>query len=153
MNTNEKIIDIIINRRKALKLSLSETARRMGIPKSTLSRYESLERQFPLNQISNIASVLGITADEILGLEEPEDISSSEQTLIKAFNELSIRQQEQLLKLVKYDLHDEIFSTVELMSKADDKFRDKVASYAKFEYFEYEKNLEQKNKGKQNTAG
>lgn len=152
MNNNEKIIDIIINRRKALKLSLSETARRMGIPKSTLSRYESLERQFPLNQISNIASVLGITADEILGLEETDNISSSEHTLNKTISELSSHQQDQLFKLAKYDLDDDIFNTVELMSKADSKFRDKVASFAKFSYFEYEKELEQKNKGKQNSA-
>lgn len=77
MNSNEKIIEIIKNRRLSLKLSLSEVARRMGIPKSTLSRYESLDRQFPLNQISNIASVLDLSPEDILGISSTETPSAS----------------------------------------------------------------------------
>lgn len=148
MNSNEKIISIIKSRRQALRLSLSETARRMGIPKSTLSRYESLERQFPLNQISNIAAVLGITADEILGLEEKE--ISANQSLSKTFGELPRDQQKKLLKLSKYDLNESTLDTMEFMEKADDNFRDKIFSYAEYEYFKYEKELESKKS--QNSA-
>lgn len=76
MNNNEKIIEIIKNRRTSLKLSLSEVARRMGIPKSTLSRYESLQRQFPLDQISNIAAVLDLSPEYILGISSGDKANS-----------------------------------------------------------------------------
>lgn len=76
MNNNEKIIEIIKNRRTSLKLSLSEVARRMSIPKSTLSRYESLQRQFPLDQISNIAAVLDLSPEYILGISSGETSNS-----------------------------------------------------------------------------
>lgn len=76
MNDNETIRNIIVERRTELGLSLSEMARRLNIPKSTLSRYENLKHQYPLNEIQNFSKVLGLSPEAILGLEEESDIES-----------------------------------------------------------------------------
>jgi Predicted transcriptional regulator len=89
MNNNEKIIEIIKNRRLSLSLSLSEVARRMGIPKSTLSRYESLQRQFPLDQISAIALVLGLQPEDILGLGSQNVEENQEPSILSEINKVS----------------------------------------------------------------
>ncbi|WP_445450235.1 helix-turn-helix domain-containing protein [Enterococcus faecalis] len=74
MNNNEKIRDIIVARRKELGISLSEMARRLNIPKSTLSRYENLKHQYPLDEIQNFSSVLDLDPKYILGLNQISSI-------------------------------------------------------------------------------
>lgn len=94
MNSNEKIIEIIKSRRLSLKLSLSEVARRMGIPKSTLSRYESLQRQFPLDQISTISSVLGLQPEDILGLNIQNSLEYQKNTTLSEITHISSKLKE-----------------------------------------------------------
>lgn len=100
MHNNQKIIEIIKNRRTELNLSLSEVARRMEIPKSTLSRYEKLERQFPLNQIPNIASVLDLTPEYILGLSNQVETNSTLSEIIKVASQLNEEYQKVTLNTV-----------------------------------------------------
>ncbi|MEY8514519.1 helix-turn-helix domain-containing protein [Lactococcus taiwanensis] len=100
MNNNDKIIEIIKNRRLALNLSLSEVARRMGIPKSTLSRYESLQRQFPLDQISTIASVLDLQPEDILGLNNQNKTETKESSILSEINHVSSKLDEPRQKIV-----------------------------------------------------
>ncbi|MCT0035401.1 XRE family transcriptional regulator [Lactococcus lactis subsp. lactis] len=106
-----------------------------------------------IDKIEMMAQYFGINKSDLVEEFDPKiKPSSSQERLDNLFDSLNISQREQLFKLAKYDLDDNIFITVELMSNADSKFRDKVASFAKFSYFEYEKELEQKNKGNQNSA-
>lgn len=140
-------------------MKASELSELTGISKSSISDWINGRYEAKQDKIFLIAKALKINESYLLGLDVPmteaKNISNANvfiEETVKVLNLLPVSQQEQLLKLTKYDLNDEILSTVELMAKADDKFRDKVASYAKFEYFEYEKKFEQKNKGKQNSA-
>lgn len=80
MNDNKTIRNIIVNRRMELGMSLSEMSRRLGIPKSTLSRYENLKHQYPLNEIQNFAKLLDLSSEYILGFDkesEPTDFHDS----------------------------------------------------------------------------
>lgn len=76
MNNNETIRNIIVSRRNELGISLSEMARRTGIPKSTLSRYENLKHQYPLDEIENFAKILGLSSEYILGFKKEAELSS-----------------------------------------------------------------------------
>lgn len=69
MNDNEQIINKIKQLQDKHNLSTSELARRMDMPKSTLSRYLNGERQFPLNKVADIADILSTTPQDILGLK------------------------------------------------------------------------------------
>lgn len=73
MNDNETIRNIIVKRRTELGMSLSEMSRQLDIPKSTLSRYENLKHQYPLNEIQNFAKVLGLSVQFILGFDEEKE--------------------------------------------------------------------------------
>ncbi|MBL1226579.1 helix-turn-helix domain-containing protein [Enterococcus sp. BWR-S5] len=76
MNDNKTIRDIIVSRRNELGISLSEMARRLNIPKSTLSRYENLKHQYPLNEIQNFSNILDLTPEYILGLDAKENLQA-----------------------------------------------------------------------------
>lgn len=69
MNTSKETIEIIKRLRKNLGLSVEELAKRVGIAKSTLSRYESLQREFPVNDIGVYANALNTTVEHLLGIE------------------------------------------------------------------------------------
>lgn len=95
MNDNQTIRNIIVNRREELGMSLSEMSRRLNIPKSTLSRYENLKHQYPLDEIQNFANLLGLSSKHILGLEETEEPTSFHDSIVdsilsenKLFNEV-----------------------------------------------------------------
>lgn len=125
MNNNEEIMSIIVNRRKELGLSLSEVARRLDIPKSTLSRYENLQRQFPLELVYNMSKVIDIDSRKILGL----DYRDNQTTTIKS---------------------PIISEIVELMQKLDETSQANVLNFVKFEYAQAE--TAAKNKDDRNTA-
>lgn len=76
MRSSEEIIKIIKELRKEKGLSLSELARRVDTPKSTLSRYESLEREFPINDVEKYANVLNVSALYLLGVDDNKNLAS-----------------------------------------------------------------------------
>lgn len=78
MRTNEEIIVLIKQLQNKKGLSLSELARRTNVAKSTLSRYLSGSREFPLNLADKFASVLDVTTPFLLGMEND---SSEKQTV------------------------------------------------------------------------
>lgn len=82
MRSNDEIMDILDQRRNELNLSISEVARRMDMAKSAISRYFNRSREFPLNRIDDICSVLGLDTKEVLGfgdqIEEFESVGSAE---------------------------------------------------------------------------
>ncbi|MCT4488343.1 XRE family transcriptional regulator [Levilactobacillus parabrevis] len=72
VRTSEEVIDLIVRVRTRKAISLSELARRTGIAKSTLSRYESGSRTFPLNKAETFAVALGVDVGSLLGLPSSE---------------------------------------------------------------------------------
>lgn len=74
MGINEyiKIGNRIKSLRKAKGISQKEMAKRAGIPYSTYSNYENDNREPNKNQLGKIATALGISEVELLGLSTDE---------------------------------------------------------------------------------
>lgn len=69
MKSNEEVIEYLNELRKQQKLSISELARKVDMSKSTVSQYFNGKLQFPLNRAHDFARVLGVTTDDLLGLD------------------------------------------------------------------------------------
>ncbi|WP_217597136.1 LexA family transcriptional regulator [Cohnella sp. GbtcB17] len=70
MRSSAEIIGLIKNLREEKGLTLDELSKRVGVAKSTLSRYESGQRAFPVNDIGLYADVLNTTVEHLLGLKK-----------------------------------------------------------------------------------
>lgn len=69
MKSNEEVIKYLNELRKQQKISISELARKVDMSKSTVSQYFNGKLQFPLNRAHDFARVLGVTTDDLLGLD------------------------------------------------------------------------------------
>lgn len=69
MIDSRQVMKRITKEKEKMNLSSSELARRVGIAKSSLSRYENGEREFPINDIGKYAMVLGTSVEYLLGFE------------------------------------------------------------------------------------
>lgn len=69
MKSNEEVIRYLNELRKQQKISISELARKVDMSKSTVSQYFNGKLQFPLNRAHDFARVLGVTTDDLLGLD------------------------------------------------------------------------------------
>lgn len=139
-------------------LKAIDLQRGTNIPQSSISEYLNAKATPNLGKVEQIANFFGVKKSDIdpsliTGWDEPATSSTIGEKTISSMGKLTKTQQEQLLELSKYDLDEAIIGTIELMSKADEAFRDKVFSYANFEYFQYEKEQERKNSNNRNTAG
>lgn len=75
MRSSKEVILEIKKLREAKGWSLDELARRVGVAKSTLSRYENGQREFPINDVGLYANALDTTIERILGIgRSSEDI-------------------------------------------------------------------------------
>lgn len=121
MNNNETIRNILTERRKELGISLSELARTLDIPKSTLSRYENLKHQYPLDEIQKFAEVLNLPPEFILGLNKeknkPKKVVSIEETqsaitTLSRINETASKldsdRQKKILSYAEYELQEQL---------------------------------------------
>jgi len=70
MRNSTEIISYIKYLRKKRKMSLEELSKKVGIAKSTLSRYENGSRDFPINDIHLYAEALGVSTFDLLGVPE-----------------------------------------------------------------------------------
>lgn len=70
-NMTEKFARALYNRRKELKLSQEELAKRVGTTKQVVSKYERGERSPKVVAAKAFATALGTTLDEMLGVEAP----------------------------------------------------------------------------------
>lgn len=68
MRDSKEIIRIIKKMRENKKMSVEELAKRVGIAKSTQSRYESEQRDFPINDIGSYADALDTTVEFLLDI-------------------------------------------------------------------------------------
>jgi len=69
VKSNEEVIKYLNELRKQQKISISELARKVDMSKSTVSQYFNGKLQFPLNRAHDFARVLGVTTDDLLGLD------------------------------------------------------------------------------------
>jgi repressor LexA len=70
MRSSKDVIRIVKKLRENKGISLEELARRVGVAKSTLSRYENGQREFPINDLGRYAEVLDTTVEYLLGIEK-----------------------------------------------------------------------------------
>ena len=86
MRTNDEIISLIQENIDEKGLSMSELARRVGIAKSTMSRYFNKTREFPLNRADDFARALNITPEHLLGIQKESNVDQG--VIISIFNKL-----------------------------------------------------------------
>lgn len=94
MRTNSEIVDIIIDLCNQKGWSLSEYARKLGLPKSSISRYFNKSRQLPINKINLFSDVLGVSPEYLLGIQTiASDKSKTQNELLNVYNKLESKRQ------------------------------------------------------------
>ena len=109
MRTNEEIISLIQEEAKKKGMSMSELARRVGIAKSTMSRYFNKTREFPLNKADDFARIFNITPEFLLGIQK-ENKETPE--ILTIYNQLEEPRQEKVLDFANAQLDEQESSKV-----------------------------------------
>ena len=78
MRTNSEIIEYMKELLDRRGMSRNQLAEKVGAASSTVSRYFTLNRQFPLNNANEYAKALGTTAEDLIGvIPSGENITDS----------------------------------------------------------------------------
>ena len=118
MRTNEEIISLIQEEAKKKGMSMSELARRVGIAKSTMSRYFNKTREFPLNKADDFARIFNTTPEFLLGIQKE---SKEEPEILNIYNQLEEPKQEKVLDYAKEQLEEQNSSKiVSIFDKSQD---------------------------------
>lgn len=104
MRTNEEIISLIQEEAKKKGMSMSELARRVGIAKSTMSRYFNKTREFPLNKADDFARIFNITPEFLLGIQKE---SKERPEILTIYNQLEEPRQEKVLDFANAQLDEQ----------------------------------------------
>ena len=109
MRTNEEIISLIQEEAKKKGMSMSELARRVGIAKSTMSRYFNKTREFPLNKADDFARIFNITPEFLLGIQKE---SKERPEILTIYNQLEEPRREKVLDFANAQLDEQKSSKV-----------------------------------------
>lgn len=109
MRTNEEIISLIQEEAKKKGMSMSELARRVGIAKSTMSRYFNKTREFPLNKADDFAKIFNITPEFLLGIQKE---NKEKPEILTIYNQLEEPRQEKVLDFANAQLDEQESSKV-----------------------------------------
>ena len=109
MRTNEEIISLIQEEAKKKGMSMSELARRVGIAKSTMSRYFNKTREFPLNKADDFARIFNITPEFLLGIQKE---SKERPEILTIYNQLEEPRRENVLDFANAQLDEQESSKV-----------------------------------------
>lgn len=101
MRTNSEIVDIIIDLCNQKGWSLSEFARKLDLPKSSISRYFNKSRQLPINKINLFADTLGVSSEYLLGIK----ISNND--LLDIYNKLDSTRQTKVYEFASHQLDEQ----------------------------------------------
>lgn len=101
MRTNSEIVDIIIDLCNQRGWSLSEFARKLDLPKSSISRYFNKSRQLPINKINIFADTLGVSSEYLLGIK----ISNND--LLDIYNKLDSKRQSKVYEFASNQLDEQ----------------------------------------------
>ena len=99
MRTNEQIIAIFEDKMRKKDISISELARRVNLSKSSVSRYFSRTREFPLNRTEEFAKALNLEPSYILGFNE-----SDRQEFISIYSQLEPTRQDMVISYAEHQL-------------------------------------------------
>ncbi|MGT2923445.1 XRE family transcriptional regulator [Streptococcus canis] len=105
MRTNDEIISLIQEKVDEKGISMSELARRVGIAKSTMSRYFNKTREFPLNRANDFSRVLNITPEFLLGIQKEAVKETPE--IVSIYNQLEQPRQEKVLSFANEQLEEQ----------------------------------------------
>lgn len=73
---------------------MSEFARKLDLPKSSISRYFNKSRQLPINKINLFSDVLGVSPEYLLGIQTiASDRSKTQNELLNVYNKLESKRQ------------------------------------------------------------
>ena len=108
MRSNSEIVDIIISLYQDKNWSLSEFARRLNFPKSSLSRYFNKSRELPINKVYKFAEVLGVPSEYILG------INGNSEDIIKIYKQLIQERQKNVYNYAEQQLKEQNNNIVNL---------------------------------------
>lgn len=109
MRTNDEIISLIQEEAKKKGMSMSELARRVGIAKSTMSRYFNKTREFPLNKADDFARIFNITPEFLLGIQKE---NKEKPEILTIYNQLEEPRQEKVLEFANAQLDEQESSKV-----------------------------------------
>ena len=109
MRTNEEIISLIQEEAKKKGMSMSELARRVGIAKSTMSRYFNKTREFPLNKADDFARIFNITPEFLLGIQKE---NKEKPEILTIYNQLEEPRPEKVLDFANAQLDEQESSKV-----------------------------------------
>lgn len=109
MRTNDEIISLIQEEAKKKGMSMSELARRVGIAKSTMSRYFNKTREFPLNKADDFARIFNITPEFLLGIQKE---NKEKPEILTVYNQLEEPRQEKVLDFANAQLDEQESSKV-----------------------------------------
>ena len=101
MRTNSEIVDIIIDLCNQKGWSLSEFARKLDLPKSSISRYFNKSRQLPINKINLFSDTLGVSSEYLLGIK----ISNTD--LLDIYNKLDSKRQSKVYEFASHQLDEQ----------------------------------------------
>ena len=101
MRTNSEIVDIIIDLCNQRGWSLSEFARKLDLPKSSISRYFNKSRQLPINKINLVADTLGVSSEYLLVIK----ISNND--LLDIYNKLDSKRQAKVYEFASHQLDEQ----------------------------------------------
>lgn len=101
MRTNSEIVDIIIDLCNHKGWSLSEFARKLDLPKSSISRYFNKSRQLPINKINLFADTLGVSSEYLLGVKISND------DLLDIYNKLDSKRQSKVYEFASHQLDEQ----------------------------------------------
>lgn len=107
MRTNSEIVDIIIDLCNQKGWSLSEFARKLDLPKSSISRYFNKSRQLPLNKINLFSDVLGVSSEYLLGIQTNNSEKQTQNDLLKIYNRLNEDRQNNVYRFAINQLNEQ----------------------------------------------
>lgn len=78
MRTSSEIGKLVKSLRNQKGITIGEFAEKIGVNKSTVSRYENGTRKIPMEDIAKFANVLGVKPDHLLfeASNEPETVAA-----------------------------------------------------------------------------
>lgn len=127
MRSNDEIISLIQENIDEKGLSMSELARRVGIAKSTMSRYFNKTREFPLNRADDFARALNITPEYLLGIQKESNVDQAE--IISIYNKLEQPRQEKVLSYAKDQLEEQERSNIISIFNKPQNDKDYITDY------------------------
>lgn len=107
MRTNSEIVDIIIDLCNQKGWSLSEFARKLDLPKSSISRYFNKSRQLPLNKINLFSDVLEVSSEYLLGIQTSKSEKQTQNDLLKVYNRLNEDRQNNVYRFAINQLNEQ----------------------------------------------